>query len=50
MIYLEFVEFGIDAEEWLYERYGEIRKLSKSWLKTNNSPDSQWFDNIVTLD
>ena len=37
MILIEFKDLKIEAEDWLYDRYSEIRKLSKAWLKTQTS-------------
>jgi len=33
-MFLEFKDLGIEAEDWLYERYLEIRKLVKASFKT----------------
>jgi hypothetical protein len=32
-MYLEFVTFEVEAEDWFYQRYCEIRKLVKAALK-----------------
>ena len=37
MILIELKDLKIEAEDWLYDRYSEIRKLSKAWLKTQTS-------------
>jgi hypothetical protein len=50
MIFIEFRDLNIDAEDWLYDRYSEIRKLSKAWLKMLPITDTQWLDPLVTLD
>ncbi len=50
MIFIEFKDLNIDAEDWLYDRYSEIRKLSKAWLKMLPITDTQWLDPLVTLD
>lgn len=50
MIFIEFRDLNVEAEDWLYDRYSEIRKLSKAWLKMLPKSDGQWLDPLVTLD
>eukprot|EP00354_Favella_ehrenbergii_P005857 CAMPEP_0170473760 /NCGR_PEP_ID=MMETSP0123-20130129/15616_1 /TAXON_ID=182087 /ORGANISM="Favella ehrenbergii, Strain Fehren 1" /LENGTH=235 /DNA_ID=CAMNT_0010743003 /DNA_START=719 /DNA_END=1422 /DNA_ORIENTATION=- len=59
-IYTEFEEIGISGrQDWLYERYSELRKLAKVLLsqvlkgtistRTPTSAQLNWFDTILTL-
>ena len=50
MIFIEFRDLNVEAEDWLYDRYSEIRKLSKAWLKMLPKSETQWLDPLVTLD
>jgi hypothetical protein len=50
MIFIEFRDLKIEAEDWLYDRYSEIRKLSKAWLKMLPQTQTQWLDPVVLLD
>lgn len=53
LIFREFEELQIcHREDWLYERYSEIRKLVKLIFKRDGAVGSleTWFDEIITLD
>jgi hypothetical protein len=39
-MYLEFIDLNLEADEWLYERYIEIRKLVKACLFTKSKSDT----------
>jgi hypothetical protein len=52
LIYREFVELKLPGrDEWLWERYAEVRKLVKVQLKELRQRSSEdWSDWLLTID
>ena len=48
LIHMELGRLRIDCEEWLYDRYAEIRKLVKTACRHSDS--QHWLDKVTTID
>jgi hypothetical protein len=47
---MEFSSLNVEWEEWLYDRFAEIRKLVKIALRHDQSEGTLWIDKLNTID